>query len=130
MTLVVDASVLLAGLVDNGAAGGWAREQLRTPHLLAPHVLPVEVTSGLRRLVSGGVVSPGAAYAALHELHERRIDLYPFEPFTDRVWELRANVTAYDAWYVALAEAHGCALATLDHRLVEAPGPVCDLVTS
>ena len=50
---------------------------------------------------------------------------YPFEPFLDRVWELRHNLTAYDAWYVALAESLGTDLVTADARLVAAPGPRC-----
>ena len=53
------------------------------------------------------------------------IDLYPFEPVAQRVWELRDTVSAYDAWYVALAEALDVPLATLDTRLAKAPGPRC-----
>ena len=56
------------------------------------------------------------------------LELFPFGPFADRVWDLRDNLTSYDAWYVALAEAVGCALATLDKRLVRATGPTCQFI--
>lgn len=56
----------------------------------------------------------------------RGIELYPFG---DRIWELRDNLTAYDAWYVALAEGHDCPLATLDQRIVASVGPRCEFVT-
>ena len=53
------------------------------------------------------------------------IECYPFEPFAERVWELRNTLTSYDAWYVAVAEALDLPLATLDARLARAPGPKC-----
>jgi predicted nucleic acid-binding protein len=56
------------------------------------------------------------------------IELHPFEPFADRIWELRETVTAYGAWYIALAEASGMPLATLDTRLAGASGPRCAFV--
>jgi predicted nucleic acid-binding protein len=57
------------------------------------------------------------------------VELYPFLPFQDRVWQLRESLTAYDAWYVALAEAHDVPLATLDRRLAASPGPHCGFLT-
>src|SRR5207237_128838 len=54
-----------------------------------------------------------------------RVELFPYEPFAERVWDLRTNVTAYDGWYVALAETLGARLATLDTRLSRAKGPRC-----
>ena len=56
------------------------------------------------------------------------IEFYPFRPFAERVWRLRANLTVYDAWYVALAEALGWSLLTLDCRLSRASGPRCDVI--
>ena len=129
MSVVIDASTLVAGLIDRGARGEWARQLIGSKPLLAPHLLPAEFTSGLRRLAAGKVVTPGAARSALAEMSALRVEFYPFEPFAERVWELRDNLTTYDAWYVALAEAHDVPLATLDRRLVEAPGPRCDFRT-
>lgn len=125
MTVVVDASVVVAATIDDGDVGDWSRGLLGNGHLLAPHLLAVEVVNSLRRLVLGGRVSASAAHAALRDLHDLGIEHYPFEPFAERVWELRSSLTAYDAWYVAVAEAHGVPLATLDARLSRAEGPGC-----
>jgi predicted nucleic acid-binding protein len=57
------------------------------------------------------------------------IDLFPFEPFAGRIWELRRNVTSYDAWYVAIAEALKLPLATLDERLSKSNGVTCKFLT-
>jgi predicted nucleic acid-binding protein len=129
MTIVVDASLVIAAGLDSGKLGDWASECLAVSNLCAPHLLPAEVASAVRRQVLNGRVSADAGRETLDELGLLGIDLYPFEPLTDRVWELRDTLTAYDAWYVALAEAHDCPLATLDQRLVSAPGPRCEFVT-
>jgi predicted nucleic acid-binding protein len=63
------------------------------------------------------------------DLLDLRVELFPYAPFAPRVWELRDNVTAYDAWYVELAESLGSSLATLDHRLARADGPRCGFET-
>ncbi len=123
--LVVDASTAVAGLVDNGPDGRWA-EYLLTSHMLAaPHLLPAEVANVVRRAAQAGKISPDAATLAHADLQALRIDLFPYEPFAGRIWELRANVTCYDAWYVALAEYLDCPLATLDGRLARAAGLTC-----
>jgi len=96
---------------------------------MAPHLMHAEVTNSLRRLVSGGAITALTATVARGDLADLGTDLYPFEPFADRVWALRETLTAYDAWYVALAEAHDVPLATLDRRLVDASGPQCDFAT-
>jgi predicted nucleic acid-binding protein len=74
-------------------------------------------------------VSPDVATLALHDFAGLDVGLFPFAPLADRVWELRAGVTSYDAWYVALAEAYDVPLVTLDARLVRAAGPGCEVVT-
>lgn len=125
MTLVVDASVLVAALVDGGAAGERARAVLADGDLVAPHILPAEVTNVLRRLVAGGHLSVDNATMASQDMSQLPIRLVPFDPFSGRVWELRETVTTYDAWYVAVAEALAAPLATLDGRLKRAPGPRC-----
>ena len=96
---------------------------------MAPHLMPVEVASILRRALLAGQISADAASLAHADLVDMRVDLLPYEPFARRVWELRDNVTAYDAWYVALAEALGAPLATLDQRLVRAVGPKCKFLS-
>ena len=65
------------------------------------------------------------AAGAHRDLAEASIALFAFRPFAERVWELHGNLTSYDAWYVALAEALDCPLATLDFRLSRSPGPTC-----
>jgi predicted nucleic acid-binding protein len=127
---VIDASVLVAAAVDAGAAGTWAEEVLRAGDIAAPHLVLVEAGNILRRLKGAGHIDQLEATSAFHDLMRLDIDLFPFAPFADRVWELRANVTCYDAWYVAVAEALDLPLATLDEKLVRAPGPTCRFVTS
>lgn len=92
---------------------------------MAPHILPAEVTNVVRRLVAAAEVSADAGLLALEDLSALPIAYVPFDPFRGRVWELRGAVAAYDAWYVAVAEALGAPLATLDSRLMRAPGPRC-----
>ena len=123
---VVDASVVVAALVDGGAGGTWAQGLLGSGPLLAPHLLPVECANVLRRAALGGALSMDVAAQAHADIARLRIDLVPYEPIAVRVWELRADLTAYDAWYVALAEAFEHPLATLDHRLASATGPRCE----
>ena len=125
MTVIVDASVVVAALVDAGPIGGWAEHQLQAGRLAAPHLMPVEVANVFRRAELAGDVSSDVAALGYSDLLDLPVDLYPFEPFADRIWQLRKTITAYDAWYVALAEALDTTLATLDERLAMAPGPTC-----
>lgn len=125
---VVDASALVAALTDKGRAGEWAAAQLYGFRLAAPHLLPSETANVLRRAENAGRISKDTAALAYVSLLRLRLDLYPFAPFAQRVWELRATTSAYDAWYVALAETLGAALLTLDRRLLRTPGPRCAFV--
>jgi predicted nucleic acid-binding protein len=95
--------------------------------LAAPHLMPVEVANILRRAAQTGELSEEIATLAHADLSALPVELFPYEPLAERVWSLRANVTAYDAWYVALAEALDAPLATLDRRLTRATGPRCEL---
>ena len=126
MTLVVDASTIVAALTDSGPDGEWAETQLANGPLLAPHLLMVEVTHVLRRAEQTGKLSPDMAALSFATLQRLPIELSPFELVAGRVWELRGNVSAYDASYVALAELLNVPLATLDARLANAPGPRCE----
>ena len=128
MTRVVDASVLVAALVDSGQAGQWAEAALAEGPLAGPELALVEASNILRRLEQAGEISRLEATSAHRDLLRLALELFPFAPFAERVWALRANLTSYDAWYVALAEALDCPLMTLDRRLSRASGPRCDII--
>ena len=125
MTVVVDASVVVAALLDDGPVGVWAEEVLQSEPLATPHLMPVEAANVMRRAALGGDVSADVAALAHMDLTALPVELYPYEPFASRVWELHRNLTAYDAWYVSLAESLGAALATLDAKLRRSSGPRC-----
>ena len=127
MTIVVDASAVVAALVDDGPDGEWAATELTRDDLAAPHLMPVEAANILRRAVLAGDLTADVASLAHHDLARLRVELYPYEPQADRVWTLRDNLTTYDAWYVALAEALDVALVTLDRRIAGAPGLRCSV---
>lgn len=129
MTRVVDASLVVAALVDAGPAGTWAEAYLSGEALAAPHLMQVEAANILRRAVLARDISDDTGALAYTDLLALRIDLFPYEPFAERVWSLRTNLTAYDAWYVALAESLGAELGTLDARLARATGPRCRFAT-
>lgn len=129
MTGVVDASALVAALVDTGADGRWATAAISEHRpLVAPELAPAEASNILRRLEASGRVPSSEAAAAHRDLLRLDLDCHPFAPFAERVWELRANLTCYDAWYVALAEALTAPLLTLDRRMARASGPTCEVI--
>jgi predicted nucleic acid-binding protein len=129
LTLVVDASFVVAGLVDVGGPGAWAQPLLIAETLAAPHLMHVEVAHTLRRLTMTGALSAEEASLAHAVLLDLPVDLFPYAPYASRVWELRNNVTAYDAWYVALAEFLRANVATLDVRLARTTGLHCGFET-
>lgn len=126
MTLVLDSSMVVAALTDRGQVGVWAEELLVSGPLAAPDLMPAEVANVLRRSALAGDVSADVASLAHEELGSLRLELFPYRACASRVWELRSSVTAYDAWYVALAEMLGARLATLDVRLSRSTGPRCE----
>ncbi|MCH7825278.1 MAG: type II toxin-antitoxin system VapC family toxin [Acidobacteria bacterium] len=125
---VIDASLLVAATTDAGAEGIWAEEIVAAGNLVAPHLVLVETANILRRLEAAGHLTKLEATAAHRDVLRLDLELVPYEPVADRVWELRANLTSYDAWYVALAEALDLPLATLDARMSRAPGPECEFL--
>ena len=123
--IVVDASVLATALGDDGPDGDRARARLRGERLSAPELLDLEVASVLRRQVQGGEVDIRRAALALADLAALPLRRAPHRPLLARCWELRDNLTVYDASYVALAEALDVTLLTGGRRLARAPGPRC-----
>lgn len=125
--IVVDASVLAPALGDDGDDGDRARDRLRGEELCAPSLVDLEVASVLRRAAAARRIDARRAAQALADLAVLPMRRVGHVTLLDRVWELRANVTPYDAAYVALAEATGATLVTADARLARAPGVRCEV---
>lgn len=124
--IVVDASVLVNALADDAADGQRARAELRAAgDVAAPDLVDVETVAVLRRHWLAGTLPARRFSAAIEDLEALAIDRYPTLGLLRRAYELRANVSAYDAVYVALAETLGCKLLTTDARLAKAPGKLC-----
>jgi predicted nucleic acid-binding protein len=119
--IVVDASAALTALLNDGQA----RRSLGDEPLHVPHLIDAEVASVLRRKVARGEIPTDAAWAALDRWRHMGVIRQPIFDLLDRVWELRENLTAYDASYVALAETLDCELVTCDGRLARATGVRC-----
>lgn len=129
MITVVDASVLVAALVDSADDGPWSERVIAGGGLVSPELVLVETANILRRHARSGQLSRVEAGLAYLNLLQLKVELFPFMPFAARVWELGENLTSYDAWYVALAEALDCPLVTLDRKIGRAPGPTCQIIT-
>ena len=124
--IVLDASVLANAISDDDADGHRARKELRAAgELAAPDLVDVETTAVLRKRWLAGSISDERFAVAIEDLEDLDLDRYPTLPLMRRAYELRANLTAYDAAYVALAELLGCGLLTGDGRLATSPGPRC-----
>lgn len=89
----------------------------------------VEATNILRRLERAKQITQAEANGAHEDLLQLSLELFSFDPFAERVWELRHTITSYDAWYIAVAEVLKLPLATLDERLSKAKGVTCDFLT-
>jgi predicted nucleic acid-binding protein len=123
--VVVDASALVWLLLDPGDRGAGIAERLRGRRLAAPALSPFEVANVVRRRWAAGLLTVGEANQALGSLQALGIELWPWEAVATRVWELRGQITAYDASYVALAELLGAPLLTADEQLARAAPPTC-----
>jgi predicted nucleic acid-binding protein len=121
--IVIDASALLE-LLTSTARAGLIRSVLAAPNqtIHAPHLIDLEVVQVLRRLVARGLITEARGEIALLDLRDFPIQRYAHSFLLERVWELRHNVTAYDASYLALAETLDCPLLTRDQRLANAAG--------
>jgi predicted nucleic acid-binding protein len=125
--VVCDASAVLAALLDSGSDGQWATARLAEADLFAPTLLPFECANVIRRAELSGAVSTDQAAQAHADLLDLAIDLWPYDILATRAWELRANLSSYDAAYVALAEVLAIPLVTLDRRILRAPGVACSV---
>lgn len=121
--IVVDASVILEVLLRTPESDAFIDTVLdRRETLHAPHLLDVEVAQVLRRYTERGAITADRGSAALELLVACPITRYGHEPLLPRMWELRHNLTAYDAAYVALAEGLRARLVTRDRALAKSPG--------
>lgn len=121
--IVLDASAVLELLLGT-PRGRMVAERIVDPALglHAPHLVDIEVVQALRRYVRDGEIDEAAGALALEDLRSLDVERHPHEPLLARVWDLRDNLTAYDAVYVALAEALDSKLLTCDGRVGRAPG--------
>ncbi|WP_222270944.1 type II toxin-antitoxin system VapC family toxin [Modestobacter marinus] len=121
--IVLDASAAIAALLRDGSA----REAVASEQLHVPHLIDAEVVHTLRRLVAVGRLPALSGQRLVITWSELGLVRHPFHALLPRMWELRENVSAYDATYITLAEALGCALLTADARLARAPGTACPI---
>ncbi|HEY9376193.1 MAG TPA: type II toxin-antitoxin system VapC family toxin [Jiangellaceae bacterium] len=127
IVLVVDASILAVALADDGPDGDRARDRLRGEQLAAPEIVDLEVVSVLRGQLRKEMLDERRAALALRDLVDLPLQHASHLPLLPRCWELRTNLTPYDAAYVSLAEILDAALLTGDRRLASAPGPRCSI---
>lgn len=122
--IVLDASAAVAVLLGTDHNAASIRRRISKPDesLHVPHLFEIEVLQALRRHNLGGVLTSERAHLALSRLRIMRLSRYPHAPFWPRIWDLRDNLTAYDATYVALAETLDAPLVTTDGRLARASG--------
>ena len=126
--LVVDASAVVSAITAGDERSEQIRERLESDdELAAPYLIDLEVLQALRRLARQGELSPDRAVDGVRDLAELAMTRYPHEPFIDRIWEARGNLSAYDAVYLALAEAIGVPLVTCDAALAAAAGDVVEV---
>lgn len=128
MALVVaDSSFLVALLLEPGPAGTWAVGQIAAADLAAPELVLFETANVARRLEATKRIGRGEAEQAHADLLALPIALWPYAVLADRAWELRRNLTSYDASYVALAELLEAPLLTLDRKIGKVRGLRCEV---
>jgi predicted nucleic acid-binding protein len=127
--LVCDASAVVALLLDAGPHGQWVAEAISGGQLAAPSLLAFECSNVIRRHELAGLVSADQAAQAHADLVALPVEHWPYELLGLRVWELRRNLSSYDASYVAVAELTQAPLVTLDRRIGHAPNLKCAVMT-
>lgn len=125
--LVVDTSAILAALTGRPRIPALVERLATDGDLHAPHLIDVELIHALRRLVMNGDLSEDRAEDCRTDFADLTIMRYPHQSLADRMWELRDNLTAYDAAFVVLSEVLAVPLVTCDARLLEAPGNRSDV---
>jgi predicted nucleic acid-binding protein len=126
-SFVCDASAVSALLLDSGTDGQWVTHMIGSGQIAAPTLLIYETANVIRRHEIRGQISSDLAAQAHADLLDLTIELWPYELLAVRAWELRQNLSIYDATYVALAETTRMTLVTLDKRLAKAPGVKCQI---
>lgn len=124
---VLDASTVIEALTSKSNDAAALRARLTDATCHAPHLLDAEIGSVLRKQVRRGDISAAQAHGLLHAAHALIRDRYPHGPLLDAAWQLRDNLTFYDALYVALAARLKLSLLTADRRLANAPGLPCTI---
>ena len=120
--LVVDTSAILDAIAAHEPAPGLVARLSDDGDLHAPHLIDVEIVHALRGMTMRGEITDDRAADARTDFADTSLRRYPHEPLSDRIWELRHNLSAYDAVFVALAEALDAPLITCDGRLASAAG--------
>jgi predicted nucleic acid-binding protein len=127
--IIVDSSVLVAALLADRDFGAWSAAAIARSLVGAPSIAAFESANIIRRHAAAGLVDERVASLAHRDLALLTIEYWPYDALAARCWELRHNLTVYDASFVAMAEETDSPLYTLDHRLVAATGPNCEFVT-
>jgi predicted nucleic acid-binding protein len=126
--IVVDASIVASALADDGGDGERVRTRLAGERLFAPELIDLEVASVWRRAARSGKLAEQRARQALADLAAIPLVRAPHQPLMSRIWDLRDNLTSYDAAYVALAELLQSPFLTADEPLSRATGPRCEIL--
>jgi predicted nucleic acid-binding protein len=128
-SFVCDASAIAALLLDSGPDGQWVTQTVESSEIAAPALITYETANVIRKHELAGQISPDQSAQAHADLLDLAIELWPYDLLAARAWELRMNLSIYDATYVALAEITNLTLITLDKRLAKAPGTKCRIST-
>lgn len=128
-SFVCDASAVAALLLDSGPDGQWVTQTVESGEIAAPALVTYETANVIRKHELAGQISPDQSAQAHADLLDLAIELWPHDLLAARAWELRMNLSIYDAAYVALAEITDLTLITLDKRLAKAPGTTCRIST-
>jgi predicted nucleic acid-binding protein len=128
-SFVCDASAIAALLLDSGPDGQWVTQTVESGEIAAPALVTYETANVIRKHELAGTISPDQSAQAHADLLDLAIELWPYDLLAARAWELRMNLSIYDATYVALAEITDRTLITLDKRLAKAPGTKCRIST-
>jgi predicted nucleic acid-binding protein len=128
-SFVCDASAIAALLLDSGPDGQWVTQTVESSEIAAPALITFETANVIRRHELARQITPDQSAQAHADLLDLAIELWPYELLATRAWELRLNLSIYDATYVALAETTELTLVTLDKRLAKAPGTRCPIAT-